>query len=105
MRVYLSPFDSVDVETFADASKAVTSFIDENDLGAREFYDEHCLLAKRAGIPYTGGEILDDNGAVVAIVSYNGKVWKPGWNNWTEVWVGDDAEPLYSPYPGKGELK
>ncbi len=104
MQVYLSPFDTVDVDTLADASKAVTSFIDENGLGGRDFYDQHYLLAKRAGLPYTGGEILDDNGAVVAIVSYNGKVWRPRWNSWTEVWMGDDTEPLYSP-SGKGEPK
>ncbi len=101
MRVYLSPLDSVYVETL----KAVTSFIDENELGARKFYDEHYLLVKRTGISYTGGEILDDTGSVVAIVGYNGNVWKPRWNNWTEIWMAGDAEPLYSPYPGQDELK
>jgi hypothetical protein len=103
MKVYLSPFDSVHVETFSDASKAVSSFIEENDLGGEEFYGEHYLLSKEARLPYIGGEILDDNGMVIAIVSYNGTVWRPLWNRWTEVWV-PGSELLYSPYQ-KSELK
>ena len=97
MKVYLNPFVSVEVADFAAASSAVTKYIDENGLGGRDFYDDDGSLSLEAlmlGVthPYHGGEVLDGSGTVIAVVSYNGRVWKPRWNSYSERWMSGDNE-------------
>jgi hypothetical protein len=97
MRVYLDPFVSVGVDDFATASSVVTRQIDENNLSARDFFDEDGSLALAAVVlgvrhPYQGGEVLDESGSVIAIVSYNGRIWKPQWNSCSERWIASDDE-------------
>jgi len=48
---------------FAEASQHCRAYIAEHDLG---------------GGNWAGGEVRDHTGALVARVSYNGKVWPPG---------------------------
>lgn len=55
---------SVPVASFASASAAMRDFIERHDLGA-------------SNLGRACGEVWD-NGAEVARVSYNGKVWPPG---------------------------
>ena len=52
-----------EVNSFEEASKAVTDFIDYNDLGSSEF---------------SGGDVVDMSGKKVAKISYNGRIWLPG---------------------------
>lgn len=51
----------VKVETFKEASETCVKFIIDNDLGSGN---------------WAGGDIKDDTGTVIAMVSYNGRVWK-----------------------------
>ena len=51
----------VTVLSFKEASEVCLEFIKSNYLG---------------GGNWRGGDITDDSGKVIAIVSYNGKVWK-----------------------------
>ena len=102
MRVYFNQFVSTLVPSLADCSNAVRAYIDDNCLSGRDFYDEdgsNELLAALVGVrhPFRGGEVLDDSGTVIAVVSYNGRVWKPKWNDYTECWIGSD-DILYDPY-------
>lgn len=55
------PNKEVEVATFKEASIVCSNFIHENDLGSGN---------------WAGGDIKDDSGKVIAVVSYNGKVWK-----------------------------
>jgi hypothetical protein len=48
---------------FGDASRACRDYIGEHDLGSGN---------------WAGGDVRDHTGALVARVSYNGKVWPPG---------------------------
>lgn len=48
------------VESFQEASKVCSEFIDKNELG---------------GGNWTGGNIYDENETLIARVSYNGRVW------------------------------
>ncbi len=50
----------VPVDSFKQASDECIKFIDENELG---------------GGNWSGGDILNDEGEVIASVSYNGRVW------------------------------
>lgn len=52
----------VDINSFEEASAECTSFIHHNQLGSGN---------------WTGGKVTDNNGNVIATVSYNGRVWKP----------------------------
>lgn len=51
----------VHVNSFAEASRACTKYIERNGLG---------------GGNWTGGQIYDDAGEQIAFVSYNGRVWE-----------------------------
>ena len=51
----------VPVATFKEASEVCMKFIADNNLG---------------GGNWSGGDIADESGKVIALVSYNGKVWK-----------------------------
>lgn len=51
----------VTVNSFKEASKVCSKFIEENDLGSGN---------------WAGGQIKDDSGKVIAFVSYNGRVWE-----------------------------
>lgn len=53
----------VSVRDFAEASGRCRGFIDEHGLGSSD---------------WAGGDVRDSDGAVVARVSYNGRVWPPG---------------------------
>lgn len=50
------------VDTLQEASAAVRRYLDTNDLGSGN---------------WTGGDVTDETGAVVARVSYNGRLWNP----------------------------
>ena len=50
----------VEVRSLGQASEACLAWIEDNDLGAGN---------------WTGGTVRDASGALVARVSYNGKVW------------------------------
>lgn len=50
----------VTVNTYKEASDAVQKYNNENNIGAGN---------------YDGGEIVSPTGEIVAIVSYNGRVW------------------------------
>lgn len=65
----------VEIETFEDASVECISFIHHNQLG---------------GGNWNGGDITDDNGKLIAYVSYNGRVWavEEGQGKWS----GDSKE-------------
>lgn len=56
------------VPDLESAARAVVAYIGEEDLGSRD---------------WCGGEVLRDDGSreVVAVVSYNGRVWAPGGTN------------------------
>lgn len=57
---------TVGVSSFDEARRVCREFIEENDLG---------------GGNWTGGQIWDD-GAPVAYVSYNGRVWRGALGTW-----------------------
>ena len=57
---------TVSVKDIAGASRACLQYILENQLG---------------GGNWDGGQVIDAAGAVIAQVSYNGRVWPPG--DWT----------------------
>lgn len=81
MKVYLTTKRFVPVANFAEASKRVRKFIDDGDLGAG---------CGSSLAPFTGGNIVDDAGNVIAHVSYNGRVWPPtGW--------APGVKPLHDP--------
>ncbi|UGY15185.1 hypothetical protein HAP48_0042785 [Bradyrhizobium septentrionale] len=74
MKVYLTRTKAVTVADYPAASKAVRAFIEKGDLGAG------CGSSLEA---FTGGNIVDGKGKMIAHVSYNGRVWpgtewKPG---------------------------
>lgn len=50
------------VDTLSDASRACRNYIERHDLG---------------GGNWTGGEVKDREGTIVARVSYNGRIWTP----------------------------
>lgn len=52
---------TVTVASFKEASEVCNKFINDNDLGSGN---------------WSGGDITDESGKVIAMVSYNGKVWK-----------------------------
>ena len=54
---------TVHVLSLRDASRACRSFIEENEVG---------------GGNWTGGQVHDAFGELVAQISYNGRAWKPG---------------------------
>ena len=62
------------VTSFKEASEICRNFIGENDLGSGN---------------WCGGEILDENKKVIALVSYNGRVWlsdkDTDWRNRREI--------------------
>lgn len=58
----ISPEERVAVADFAAASAACEDYVAEHGLG---------------GGNWTGGEVTDAGGVVVARVSYNGRVWGP----------------------------
>jgi hypothetical protein len=64
---------TVAVMDFAEASRVCRRYIAEYGLG---------------GGNWSGGQVTDASGAVVALVSYNGRVWPPG--EWTP-----DTQPLW----------
>lgn len=51
----------VEVKSFKEASNTCVDFCDKNELG---------------GGNWTGGDIKDDKGKLIAYVSYNGRVWE-----------------------------
>lgn len=55
------PNKEVEVKTFKEASQVCVDFIMKNDLGSGN---------------WAGGNIKDDSGKVIAVVSYNGRVWE-----------------------------
>lgn len=55
------PNKTVEVASYKEASEKCIEFITNNDLGSGN---------------WSGGDILDEKGKVIAVVSYNGKVWK-----------------------------
>lgn len=57
------PNKIVRVVSFKEASEVCQKFIGDNDLGSGN---------------WAGGDIKDDKGVVIAMVSYNGRVWKGG---------------------------
>ncbi|AOG03400.1 hypothetical protein [Bosea sp. RAC05] len=65
------------VVNFIEASRVCRKYIDDNDLSSRN---------------WSGGDVHDRSGALVAKVSYNGKVWTPEGANTL------NAKPLYDPY-------
>lgn len=50
----------VEVATFEDASVECLKFISDNDLGSGN---------------WSGGDVFDEHGVIIATVSYNGRVW------------------------------
>jgi hypothetical protein len=64
----------------AEASHVVRAYLDEYALGASQFY---------------GGQITDDFGTVIGVVSYNGRVWEPRWNECSGLWVESDREIIF----------
>ncbi len=61
--VYLSENTFVIKTTLKECSQAVKDYIDENMLGAREFYDD------KAGL------VLHPTEGKYAKISYNGRIW------------------------------
>lgn len=57
------PNRMVEVKTFEDASFECMKFINDNDLGSGN---------------WSGGDLLNDHGARIGYVSYNGRVWNLG---------------------------
>lgn len=57
---------SVPVADLAAAAKACRDYIDQEDVGSRD---------------WCGGEVFNGEGRCVAVVSYNGRVWTPGAQN------------------------
>ena len=55
------PNKVVKVKTFKEASEVCVKFIIDNDLGSGN---------------WSGGSIYNHRGKIIAIVSYNGRVWK-----------------------------
>lgn len=68
------------IDSWAHASALVRGFIQANDLTA----------SGDTGPMWTGGDVQDGHGRIVARVSYNGTVWGP------EPWRSG-AVPLYDP--------
>jgi hypothetical protein len=68
------------VDSWAHASAEVRGFIEAHDL----------TVSGETGPAFTGGNVKDGAGRVVARVSYNGKVWGPE--------PYPKAALLYSPY-------
>lgn len=52
-----------EVNSFEEASKVVRDYIEQNNLGMSEF---------------SGGDVFDMSGNLVAQISYNGRIWEPG---------------------------
>jgi hypothetical protein len=80
MIVYLDDFFCAYVASLAEASYAVQAYLDEYCIGASNF---------------VGGQITDDLGTVIGVVSYNGRVWEPRWNECSAAWVGSDREIVF----------
>lgn len=59
--VYGVPSESVRVSSLRDASRKAREYIELHDLG---------------GGNWTGGDVLDGSGLIVARISYNGRVWQ-----------------------------
>jgi len=64
----------VPVETLAEASRAVREHLDSNALGASQWGQLHA-------------PVKDGAGKVIALVSYNGRVWTPArdWRQQVEI--------------------
>jgi len=60
--VFGVPGESVSVSSLREASRRAREYIEQHDLG---------------GGNWTGGDVLDHTGQLVARVSYNGRVWRP----------------------------
>jgi hypothetical protein len=82
MKVFLDTFVELSINSIAEASSAVSAYI-----------DEHNLL----GSTFCGGQITDDFEKVIAVVSYNGRVWEPKWNPCSGAWVESDKEIVFDP--------
>jgi hypothetical protein len=82
MEVFLDNFFTVSVNSITEASHAIQAYIDDNDLLSSTF---------------DGGQIIDDFGKVIAVVSYNGRVWEPKWNQSSTAWVVSDKEIIFDP--------
>ena len=59
---YVLPMESIEqnVDSIEEASRVVREFIDWTDIGSNQF---------------TGGDVLDEDGNLVAWVGFNGRVW------------------------------
>lgn len=64
LSVRIAPATWVPVETLADASRAVRRYLDDNALGASQWGQMQA-------------PVKDAAGKVIAVVSYNGRVWTP----------------------------
>ena len=82
MEVFLDNFFTVSVNSITEASYAIRAYIDDNNLPSSTF---------------GGGQIIDDFGKVIAVVSYNGRVWEPKWNQSSAAWVVSDKEIIFDP--------
>ena len=82
MEVFLDNFFTVSVNSITEASYAIQAYIDKNNLPSSTF---------------DGGQIIDDFGKVIAVVSYNGRVWEPKWNQSSAAWVVSDKEIIFDP--------
>lgn len=82
IKVFLNNVFTVSVNSIREASYAIRAYIDDNDLRSSTFYS---------------GQIVDDFGKVIAVVSYNGRVWEPKWNQWSAAWVMSDKEIIFDP--------
>ena len=51
----------VKVSSFKEARDLCVKFINDNDLGSGN---------------WSGGDVSDDSGKIIAVVSYNGRVWE-----------------------------
>lgn len=80
MEVFLDNFFSVRINSITEASYAIQAYTDDNDLPSSTF---------------GGGQIIDDFGEVIAVVSYNGRVWEPKWNQWSAAWGVSDKEIIF----------
>ena len=80
----MAPTQEVRVKHVDEAIEACRAYINEHDLGSGN---------------WTGGQITDAAGNVIAKISYNLRVWPPG--PWTT-----DLKPIYEPKIGpRGETR
>jgi hypothetical protein len=74
LAVRIAPATWVPVETLAEASRAVREHLDSNALGASQWGQIHAPVKNEAG-------------KVVAVISFNGRVWTPArdWRKQVEI--------------------